>query len=229
MPTASFSAVPGKTEPAAGIKGAARGDVVAARPHGRHEIRIAGSGGQGSILAATILADAACEAGRQVIQTQSYGPEARGGASKAEVIIADEPIDFPEVLTPDVTVCLSQVACDAYAAATRAGGLLLYDDDLVVPPTLVDVEARGVPFARLARKVVGKPVAANVVALGALERCAGLVGRDELVAALSARLPARIVEANVSALDAGLGWRRRGQAAAAAAARQRPPRRRAAD
>ena len=84
----------------------------------RHEIRLSGSGGQGIILAATLLADAAVATGREVIATQSYGPEARGGASKAEVIVAADEIDYPEVTAPGITVCLSQEAFDAYAGLT---------------------------------------------------------------------------------------------------------------
>ena len=97
----------------------------------RVEIRCSGSGGQGILLAAAIIAEAAAALGRHVVQTQSYGPEARGGASKAEVIVSDEPIDYPEVRHPDVSLVLSQAAYEKYAADTRPGGLLIYDSGLV--------------------------------------------------------------------------------------------------
>src|SRR4030065_737676 len=104
----------------------------------RTEIRLAGEGGQGLILAGVILAEAAAiYDGKQVIQTQSYGPEARGGASKAEVVIGDGEIDYPEVIHADVLVALSQEACDRYAANVKKNGLLIVDEEKVgrVPVT----------------------------------------------------------------------------------------------
>src|SRR5512137_2003453 len=108
---------------------AARGGVGAEAA--RVEIRCSGSGGQGILLAAAIIAEAAAALGRHVVQTQSYGPEARGGASKAEVIVSGEPIDYPEVRRPDVSLVLSQAAYEKYAGDTRPGGLLIYDSGLV--------------------------------------------------------------------------------------------------
>ena len=85
----------------------------------RVEMRFSGSGGQGILLAAAIIAEGAAALGKHVVQTQSYGPEARGGASKSEVIVSDEDIDYPEVLTPDINLVLSQAAYVKYAADTR--------------------------------------------------------------------------------------------------------------
>src|SRR5450759_4252320 len=99
----------------------------------RVEIRFSGSGGQGILLAAAIVAEAATALGKHVVQTKSYGPAARGGASKAEAIIADDEIDYPEVDTPDVSLCLSQAAYEKYAKDTRPGGLLVYDSGLAEP------------------------------------------------------------------------------------------------
>ena len=97
----------------------------------RVEIRFSGSGGQGILLAAAIVAEGAAALGKQVVQTQTYGPEARGGASKSEVIISDEDIDYPEVQHPDINLVLSQAAYLKYAADTRPGGLLIFDSGLV--------------------------------------------------------------------------------------------------
>ena len=98
----------------------------------RTEIRLAGEGGQGMILAGIILAEAASiYDGKMAVQTQSYGPEARGGASKSEVVIAAGEIDHPEVLSADVVVTLSQEAYDKYAASVKPGGLLIVDDEKV--------------------------------------------------------------------------------------------------
>ncbi|MGD0753404.1 MAG: 2-oxoacid:acceptor oxidoreductase family protein, partial [Anaerolineales bacterium] len=98
----------------------------------RTEIRLAGEGGQGMILAGIILAEAAAiYDGKMAVQTQSYGPEARGGASKSEVVIAAGEIDHPEVLSADVVVTLSQEAFDKYADSVKPGGLLIVDDEVV--------------------------------------------------------------------------------------------------
>ncbi|MGZ4199074.1 MAG: 2-oxoacid:acceptor oxidoreductase family protein [Thermoleophilia bacterium] len=181
-------------EPAPGIAGEVR-----------HEIRLSGSGGQGIILAATLLADAAVATGREVIATQSYGPEARGGASKAEVIVADSEIDYPEVTAPSVTVCLSQEAFDAYAAQTVPGGLVVYDDRLVQATPLAERRLVGLPFTHLAETELGKAIAANIVMLGALQKLTGVIGAPALADAVRRRLPAKIVELNLKALKLGAG------------------------
>ena len=170
---------------------------------GRNEVRFSGSGGQGIILAATLLADAAVATGREVLATQSYGPEARGGASKAEVIVADHEIDFPEVTAPDVTVCLSQEAFDAYAALTIGGGVVVTDDELVESRPLEGRRLVGLPFTRIAEDELGKAIAANIVMLGALQALTGVVEREALADAVRRRLPAKIVELNLRALELG--------------------------
>ncbi len=168
------------------------------------EFRLSGSGGQGIILAATILAEVACTAGYEVVQTQNYGPEARGGASAAEVIVSRDPIDFPEVERPDLTLCLSQEAFDKYATFTRDGGFAVYDSDLVEPGGLDDrVRLVGLPFTATARELAGTPLAANMVALGALEGLLELVGYAALVDSVHARLPRKLLEGNLKALNAG--------------------------
>jgi len=186
----------------------------------RHEIRLSGSGGQGIILAATLLADAAVATGREVVATQSYGPEARGGASKAEVIVADEQIDYPEVTSPGITVCLSQEAFDAYAAQTVPGGLVVYDDRLVKAAELPGRRVVGLPFTHIAEAELGRAIAANIVMLGALQELSGVASAEQLADAVRRRLPAKIVELNLRALELG-----RERVAGAAGDR---PRRRAA-
>ena len=135
-----------------------------------------GSGGQGILLAAAIIAEAAAALGRHVVQTQSYGPEARGGASKAEVIVADEAIDYPEVRRPDVSLVLSQAAYDKYAGDTRPGGLLIYDSGLVeVDPDDRSLVRCGLPFTQVATDELGKKVVTNIVAVGALAQLSGVL------------------------------------------------------
>ncbi len=168
----------------------------------RTEIRLAGEGGQGMILAGIILAEAAAiYDGKNVVQTQTYGPEARGGASKSEVIIAEGEIDFPEVISADVLMVMSQEACDKYASTLKKGGLLVVDQDKVgrVPTT----RAVKAPITKLAVEATGKAITANVVALGLLVGLTEVVSRDAIAKAVTARAPKGTEELNLTALAAG--------------------------
>jgi 2-oxoglutarate ferredoxin oxidoreductase subunit gamma len=167
------------------------------------EIRLSGSGGQGILLAAALLADAALASGRRVVQTQSYGPEARGGASKAEVIISSEEIDYPEVRYPDITLCLSQAAFDKYAARNRPGSYIYFDSGLVRPSAIGGVELLGAPFTRLASEEIGRSMVTNIVALAALAAHTEVVSKEALVQALARRLPPKLLELNQRALELG--------------------------
>jgi 2-oxoglutarate ferredoxin oxidoreductase subunit gamma len=168
----------------------------------RFEIRLAGSGGQGLILAGIILAEAAgVYDGKFVCQTQSYGPEARGGASKAEVVISDAPIDYPKAIRPDVLLALNQKSIETFSSDLKPGGLLLVDADLVKEAPAGRVLA--LPFTRIAREL-GRAMAANIVALGALIQLTGAVSLDSLTAAVLARVPKGTEDLNKKALAAGV-------------------------
>jgi len=181
----------------------------------RVEIRFSGSGGQGILLAAAIIAEAATELGKHVVQTQSYGPAARGGASKSEVIIADEEIDFPEVITPDMSLCLSQAAYKSYVGDMRPGGLLVYDSGLVEPgPESERWVLSGAPFTNAAREQLSKVVVANIVALGALVEAGRMLPPDFVEQAVVSRVPAKFRELNAQAFRLG---RKLGSEAVAAA------------
>lgn len=170
----------------------------------RVEIRFSGSGGQGILLAAAIIAEAATAEGRKVVATQSYGPAARGGASKAEVIIADEEIDFPEVLSPDVSLCLSQAAFDKYAADTRSGGTLVYDSGLVEPGvSLQGCRLCGISFTQASAAHFKKTVVANIVAVGALVEITALLSPEAAEEAVVSRVPERFRELNSAAFRLG--------------------------
>jgi 2-oxoglutarate ferredoxin oxidoreductase subunit gamma len=176
--------------------------VAAKHSPQRIEIRLAGEGGQGMILAGIILAEAAAiYDGQNVVQTQSYGPEARGGASKSEVIIAEGEIDYPEVISADVLMVMSQEACDKYASTLKKSGLLIVDQDKVgrVPTT----RAIKAPIMKLAVEATGKAITANVVALGVLVGLTGVVSRDAIDQAVTARAPKGTEEVNRTALAAG--------------------------
>jgi len=168
----------------------------------RKEIRLAGEGGQGMILAGIILAEAAAiYDNKNATQTQSYGPEARGGASKAEVVIDQGEIDHPEVILADVLVAMSQEACDKYAGNLKKDGILIVDQERVgrVPSS----RAIKVPITRLAQESSGKSITANVVALGVLVGLTGIVSRQAIIQAVAARAPKGTEEMNRAALSAG--------------------------
>jgi len=169
----------------------------------RLEVRVSGSGGQGILLAAAVLADAVAAAGREVVQTQSYGPEARGGASQAEVIASEEPIDYPEVDLADVSLCLSQAAFDKYAHLTREGGLVLYDSGLVNEREMPAQRLVGLPFTQTATADLGAKVVTNIVSLGALAAFIAWLPAEAVDGAVAARVPAKFKDLNLRALEAG--------------------------
>jgi 2-oxoglutarate ferredoxin oxidoreductase subunit gamma len=169
----------------------------------RYEIRLSGSGGQGIITAAVVLAEAAgVYGGKHVAQTQSYGPEARGGKSKAEVVISDKPIDYPKVTQLDMLLAMNQASLDAYFYDFKPNGLLLVDSSLVeqVPTSRVI----SIPFTRIAREEIGKPFVANVVALGAIGYLCPYIPSEHLEQAVLARVPEKTISMNQKALEAGI-------------------------
>ena len=168
----------------------------------RYEIRLSGSGGQGLILAGIILAEAAgVYDGKYVAQTQSYGPEARGGSSKAEVVISDEEIDYPMATRPDLLLAMNQGSCDAYYYDMKPEGMLVVDSTFVTnTPT---TKAVRIPFTQLARKELGREMVANIVALGALATLTNMVSPQALETAVLARVPRGTEELNRRALQLG--------------------------
>ncbi|MGD9950666.1 MAG: 2-oxoacid:acceptor oxidoreductase family protein [Desulfobulbus sp.] len=169
----------------------------------RYEMRFSGSGGQGLIMAAVIFAEAVgVYDGKYVCQTQSYGPEARGGKSKAEVVISDSPIDYPKARQLDLLLVMNQAACDAYYRDLNPDGLLVVDSSLVEQYPTNRVIA--IPFTQIAKEELGKEMAANMVALGAVGLLSGQVISNSLEKALLARVPAGTEELNKAALHRGM-------------------------
>jgi 2-oxoglutarate ferredoxin oxidoreductase subunit gamma len=170
---------------------------------GRYEIRLSGSGGQGIILASVVVAEAvAVHEGLQVSQSQSYGPEARGGRCKAEVVISDREIDYPKVIQLDLLLAMTQEACDAYFFDFKPNGLLLVDATLVTQvPTS---RAIAIPFTRIARHEIGREMTANMVALGAIATVCPLIRVKSMEAAMLARVPEGFRELNRKAFLAGV-------------------------
>jgi len=171
----------------------------------RIETRFAGFGGQGILFAGITLGRAAClYAGKHATQTQSYGTEARGGASRCDVVIDDKEVDYPGVVAPDIFVAFSQEAYDKLASGTKKGGKLFYDPALVKVSGLEGVEERPVPATKTAMDELGDKLVANVVMLGAVVGATGLIDMDTLKRCFRETTPAKRLETNLKALDAGV-------------------------
>jgi 2-oxoglutarate ferredoxin oxidoreductase subunit gamma len=171
---------------------------------GRYELRFSGAGGQGLILAGVIMAEAASiYDGKQAVQSQSYGPEARGGASKSEVIISDNPIDYPKATVVDALLALTQEACDKYSSDLKEGGVLLIDSDMVKNLPKGNFNTVAFPIINTAKNEVGREIVANIVALGAMVALTGVVSREGAEKAVLSRVPEAFLELNKKAFNAG--------------------------
>jgi len=170
----------------------------------RYEIRFSGAGGQGLITAGIILAEAATIIeGKHAVQSQSYGPEARGGASKSEVIISDGPIDYPKATIVDACLAMTQEAADKYANGIKDGGVLLLDDDFVPNTPEGNYKVIRIPITRTAKEEIGREIVANVVALGAMIALTDCVSREAGEKAVLAKVPEAFKELNQKAYSLG--------------------------
>ncbi len=171
----------------------------------RYELRFSGSGGQGLITAGIIMAKAASiYEGKQAVQSQSYGPEARGGSSKSEVIISDGPIDYPKATTVDALLAMTQEACDKYTHDLKEGGILLVDSDLVTKlPTKGNFKVVSFPIINAAKTDVGREIVANIVALGAMVALTGQISRENAEKAVLSSVPEAFIELNKKAFSIG--------------------------
>ncbi len=170
----------------------------------RYEIRFSGAGGQGLITAGIILAEAAAIIeGKHALQSQSYGPEARGGASKSEVIISDAPIDYPKATIVDTCLAMTQEAADKYAVGIKKGGLLLIDADFVKTAPKGDFTVYRLPIMRMAKEDIGREIVANVIALSAVIGMTGVVSREAGEEAVVRRVPPAFKDLNKKAYNLG--------------------------
>ncbi len=166
---------------------------------------LSGSGGQGVISLAILLADAAAiYGGHNAVQSQSYGPEARGGATRSDVIIADGPIYYPKVNEPAYLVALTNEAMGKYLPLIRPGGMVLYDSDLVNIDPRVDAIRKPLQMYKAVMDTLGKPQALNVVVLGALATLTKVVEIKHCESVLEARFPAAFHANNKKALHLGV-------------------------
>ncbi len=171
----------------------------------RSRLVFSGSGGQGVITAAIILAEAAVlHEGLNAVQAQSYGPEARGGATRSDVIISDSEILFPKVTQPNVLVCLTQEAYNKFYTIPRPGGTLITDSHFVKPWKKVDSVQRELPIHETVMEKVGKPIVLNICMLGAVIGITRLVKPESIMKTLESRINPAFLGMNQKALDLGL-------------------------
>lgn len=156
------------------------------------------------ITMAIILAEAAAlHEGVNAVQTQSYGPEARGGATRSDVIISEHPIYYPKVSQPNYLVALTNEACTKYLPLIRPGGLCLFDPYLVTPDVRIDATRIGLPMFEAVIETLGRPVSFNICVLGALATLTGVVGIPSLEKVLQKRFAKAHHKGNITALHLG--------------------------
>lgn len=170
----------------------------------RQELRLSGTGGQGLILAGIILAEAALLDGKLAIQSQSYGPEARGGSSKAEVIISEDAIHFPKVTEPNVLLAMSQEALNKYSKDLLPESIIVTDSLFVTKLPEHPGRIYELPITHTAKNELGKALFSNIIALGALVKLTGIVSYESLEKAVLNRVPKGTEDLNRKALELGM-------------------------
>ena len=156
----------------------------------RYELRLSGAGGHGLLLAGKIIAEAAViYDGKTATQAQSYGPEARGGISKSDVVISDGDIDFPAATQLDCLLAMTLESLDAYARDLKPGATALVDSDLVDRVPKGDFRVVKAPIVATARDRIGRPITANLVAVGIIAGLLDILSTPALESAVRARVP----------------------------------------
>ena len=167
------------------------------------EVRLSGSGGQGLVLAGIILANAAVIDKRRVTQTQSYGPESRGGASRADVIISNSEIYYPEATRFDVLLALTQEACDKFIFDLKEDGFLIIDNSIVKNVSLLSSTVYELPFTEIALEKLGSSLPTNILSLAFMVKKTGVVTEQALKAAIEIGVKKAYVDVNLKAMKLG--------------------------
>ena len=169
------------------------------------QVMLCGFGGQGIVLAGTILSQAAFNDEKWVSSTNSYGAAARGGACRAEVVISDKPIIFPYIIAADMLIAMYQTAYNKYIGSVKPGeGIVIYDEQFA-PEKIEGVKYVGIPATRTAIEELNRGIAANVIILSAAVEMTGIVTKNALKAAIEEIIPERLRELNLKAMDIGFG------------------------
>jgi 2-oxoglutarate ferredoxin oxidoreductase subunit gamma len=172
----------------------------------RTEVRITGYGGQGVVLSAYIVGRAtAVHAGKHATMIQSFGPEARGSACSATLVLSDEEVLYPYIKRPDVFVAMSSEGYTKHGDELKEDGILVYEKDLVHPELKPGQPSYGVPSTRIA-ETLGRSLVQNIVMLGFLAAASKIVPRDMMREAVEASVPAGTQELNLQAFDAGWSY-----------------------
>jgi len=169
----------------------------------RQEILLTGAGGQGLILAAIVMAAAAVNDNKNVVQTQSYGPEARGGASMAGVIIDVDTIEYPKVTKPTVLLCMNQVSFNKYLPKVEPSCVIIADSTFVSGTYSDDYKVQLFPITKSAREIIKKEVVANMLALGVINAATNLIDRQIFKDSIFQMAPKGSGELNQEAFDLG--------------------------
>ena len=168
------------------------------------QIRLCGLGGQGIVLAGTIIGHAGINDRKWVAGSSSYGAEARGSACRAEVIISDEPINFPHVIEADILIAMSQSAYDKYIEdVEREKGIVIYDEQLVSTKEINGLKQIGIPATNIAVKELNNKLVANMVILGVAVEITKMVSKDALISAIEKNVPERFKVLNLKAVELG--------------------------
>jgi len=171
----------------------------------RCRLVFSGSGGQGVITAAIILAEAAVlYENLDAVQSQVYGPAARGGATRSDIIISESKINYPKVIQPNVLVCLTQEAYNKFYPIIRPGGLLITDNRYVKIQKQVDALQKELPMYRTVMEKIGKPIVFNICMLGTVISLTDLVKAESIMKVLTNRIPSSFLDMNRKALDLGI-------------------------
>ena len=177
----------------------------------RTEIRLGGFGGQGVLTCGIIIAKAASlYDGNHAVQTQSYGPEARGGASRTEVVLSDNIIDYPKVDNPDVFVAMSHEALMKYIVDIKEGAILIVDPELVYEEEIEDIindkklKYYKASATKVAQNIIGKKIVANIVMLGSFVKATGLISEEAAKKAILESVPKGTEDMNMEAFKQGM-------------------------
>ena len=180
----------------------------------KYEVRLSGKGGQGLVLVGIILGEAAAiYEDLHAVQKQSYGPEARSGASRSDVIISDREIEYPVIEEADLLLAMSQEAYEKYSPQMKKDGLLIMDKSLVLPAGTEEGAERDkkiycFEFTKLARRDFNLEIVANMIALGTIIPLMKFISQESVCKTLIQRVPPKFLQVNQKAFELGISLAR---------------------
>ena len=171
---------------------------------GMYQLRFSGTGGQGMMLIGDLMAYClGMKEEKEIVLLKSYGPEARGGACRSELIVSDDKIAYPVITCPTLMLAMSQLAYDSYLKDTDENTIIIIDSDLVENVNEENENVYKLPLTNIAKESTGKAICANIVALGAICKISGYTSKEKMLETLEERMPAKIKDINMLAFAAG--------------------------